>query len=223
MFDKQTPRSGAWGRPGILVLATAVVTSLLTGAAFAAASQFDDIDPGHPHEDGIGWVADVGVTAGCGDGSRYCPGDPVTRAQMGTFMHRLAGHAPGVAPSVDAATLQGMGPSDLQGQQGPAGADATALWAVVDDDATLVRGSGVVHTARTAFSSPGEGSYQVTFDQDVSECAYQATIGSPTPGGVMVAPLLHVIVGPIPEGVAVSTSTPTGTSADRAFHLAVFC
>jgi hypothetical protein len=223
MLDRQTQRAATWARPGVLVLTTAVVTSLVTGAAFAAASQFADIDPGHPHEDGIGWVADVGVTAGCGDGSRYCPGNPVTRAQMGTFMHRLSGHAPGVAPSVDAATLQGMSPGDLQGQQGPAGEDATSLWAVVDDDGTLVRGSGVVHAGRASLSSPGEGRYQVTFEQDVSECAYQATIGSPEHGGVTVAPLVSLFVGDIPEGVAVSTSTPSGFEADLPFHLAVFC
>ena len=33
-------------------------------------------------------LASVGVTAGCGDGTRFCPGDQVTRGQMATFLHR---------------------------------------------------------------------------------------------------------------------------------------
>ena len=64
---------------------------------------FTDVVDGSTHAPGIEWVADNGVSTGCGDGSTYCPNDAVTRAQMGTFMCRLSGNC-GVAPSVDAAT-----------------------------------------------------------------------------------------------------------------------
>ena len=64
---------------------------------------FTDVVDGSTHAPGIEWVANAGVSTGCGDGSTYCPNDNVTRAQMGTFMCRLAGNC-GVAPSVDAAT-----------------------------------------------------------------------------------------------------------------------
>lgn len=72
-------------------------------ATAAAMHVFTDVSDGSVHAAGIDWVADVGVTSGCGDGSTYCPNDPVTRAQMATFMHRLSGTAPGIAPSVAAA------------------------------------------------------------------------------------------------------------------------
>jgi hypothetical protein len=112
----------AFSRRAAMMVVAATVIAMLAGTVGAlAANRFGDVPANHPHAPGIGFVADAGVTAGCGDGSNYCPGDPVTRAQMGTFMHRLAGHAPGVAPSVDAATVQGFGPEDLQGEQGPRG------------------------------------------------------------------------------------------------------
>ena len=49
---------------------------------------------GSVHEASIDALAAAGITMGCGTGLlRYCPGDPVTRAQMATFLHRaLAGH-----------------------------------------------------------------------------------------------------------------------------------
>ena len=46
----------------------------------------------------------------------------------------------------------------------------TGRWAVVDSNGTLVRGNKVVSATRT-----GEGAYQVTFNRDVSACAYSVT------------------------------------------------
>ena len=110
-------------RRGRSFLLAAVAALVLLPAAALAADRFgDDVPPAH--QAGVGWVADTGVTAGCRDGSDYCPRDAVTRDQMATFMHRLSGHASGVAPSVDAATVAGRTPDQLQGQrgeQGPAG------------------------------------------------------------------------------------------------------
>ena len=41
------------------------------------------------HEANIDALAAAGITTGCAtDPLRYCPGDPVTRAQMATFLHR---------------------------------------------------------------------------------------------------------------------------------------
>lgn len=109
-------------RFGRLLLTPAVFgLSIVTGAVAIAATGYSDVEPDHAHADGIAWVSDAGVTHGCGDGTTYCPEDSVTRAQMATFMQRLAGDAPGVSPSVDAATVLGMSPEELRGQQGPAG------------------------------------------------------------------------------------------------------
>ena len=38
--------------------------------------------------DEIVWLAQEGITTGCGDGTNYCPNRPVTRAEMATFLTR---------------------------------------------------------------------------------------------------------------------------------------
>ena len=44
---------------------------------------------GNTHQTNIDALAAAGITAGCKtDPLRYCPDDPVTRAQMATFLHR---------------------------------------------------------------------------------------------------------------------------------------
>lgn len=95
-------------RAVLTVTATASLAVLAVGVGALALAEFGDVPDGHTHEDGIEFAVDAGVTVGCGDGSDFCPDDPVTRAQMATFMHRLSGNAPGSDPSVDAATLDGL-------------------------------------------------------------------------------------------------------------------
>ena len=51
------------------------------------AGTFDDVPDGATHADGIAAVAAAGITTGCADG-RFCPDQPVTRAQMATFLTR---------------------------------------------------------------------------------------------------------------------------------------
>lgn len=106
----------------VTVVAAALGLTVGGGVVGAvAAGQFEDVDPGYVHAPGISYVADAGITTGCQDGSVYCPTDVVTRAQMATFLHRLSGQAPGVGPTVDAATVRGLSPEDLRGETGPAG------------------------------------------------------------------------------------------------------
>jgi hypothetical protein len=92
---------------GSILAAAALVAS--AGVAHAAFG-FDDVNEGDTHAAGIQWLVDNAITGGC-DADSYCPQQPVTRAQMATFMHRLAGVA--AAPSVNAETLQGIGPAQL--------------------------------------------------------------------------------------------------------------
>lgn len=82
------------------VLAVAVMALALPIAALADHHLFTD-GPFGAHEDGVHWLSDTGVTSGCTP-TEYCPSQPVTRAQMATFMHRLSGNAPGIPPSVRA-------------------------------------------------------------------------------------------------------------------------
>jgi hypothetical protein len=48
---------------------------------------FDDVPVGSTHHDSIQALAAAGITLGCGPG-RFCPNNPVTRAQMASFLVR---------------------------------------------------------------------------------------------------------------------------------------
>ena len=51
-------------------------------------SRFDDVVAASFHAPFIERMADLEVTEGCGDGSRFCPDDNVSRAQMAAFISR---------------------------------------------------------------------------------------------------------------------------------------
>lgn len=93
-------------RRAALILAVALL--LVVPATAGATHIFSDVEDTNTHATGIEWVADVGVTTGCGDGSTYCPDGLVNRAQMATFMHRLSGNVDGIEPSVNAASVGGV-------------------------------------------------------------------------------------------------------------------
>jgi len=62
---------------------------VLPAPSASAGSVFDDVDDGSTHAANIAALSEWGITAGCNsDGTLFCPGDPVTRAQMATFMSR---------------------------------------------------------------------------------------------------------------------------------------
>lgn len=64
--------------------------------AFALGASSDDRftdDAGNVHEANINAVAAAGVTQGCG-GTQYCPGSPVLRGQMASFLGRALGLTP---------------------------------------------------------------------------------------------------------------------------------
>jgi hypothetical protein len=98
-------------------VAVMAVVSLSAGTAIAGHSAFSDA--AGTHEAGIHWMADTGITAGCG-GSRFCSDDAVKRSQMATFMHRLSGTS-NVAPVVNADKVDGFDAEQLRGQTGPQG------------------------------------------------------------------------------------------------------
>ena len=54
---------------------------------------FTDVPAGSTHEQTIAALARAGITVGCNppDNTRFCPEDPVTRAQMATFLFRGLG------------------------------------------------------------------------------------------------------------------------------------
>jgi hypothetical protein len=58
---------------------------------------FRDVAAGSTHARYIDAVRREGITLGCGDGTRYCPGDVVQRDQMASFLTRAMGYEPGSA------------------------------------------------------------------------------------------------------------------------------
>jgi peptidoglycan/xylan/chitin deacetylase (PgdA/CDA1 family) len=87
---------------------------------------FADVPSTSTHAGSIARLKELGITHGCGDGV-YCPGDPVTRAQMATFLTRAfqlpAGradhfrdvppdstHAASIGAAYEAGITRGCGP-----------------------------------------------------------------------------------------------------------------
>jgi hypothetical protein len=128
-----------------------------------------------------------------------------------------AGQIP-AGPAGPAGAAGPAGPAGAAGPAGPAGAAATSLWAVVDQNGTLIRNKGVASAQKI-----GTGDYQVVFNQDVTGCSYQATVGSPgTTQAVGYAAVLQRIN--VAAGVEIRTVNSTASAfADQPFHLAVFC
>ena len=60
--------------------------------------RFDDIDADSFYAPFIERMAEMGITSGCGDGTRFCPDQHVTRAQMAVFLARAYGLAAGPDP-----------------------------------------------------------------------------------------------------------------------------
>ena len=104
------------------------------------------------------------------------------------------------------------------GPAGPAGAAATSLWAAVDSAGTLVRNKGVASVQKLA-----TGDYLVIFNQDVTPCIYQATLGGPTTG-LPVGQIAAAQRTAVAAGVRVLVTNSAGTAAvDAAFYVSVFC
>ena len=66
--------------------------------AAVTASRFDDVDASGFHAPFIERMAALNVTAGCGDGTGFCPDDTVDRAQMAVFLTRAFDLADGPDP-----------------------------------------------------------------------------------------------------------------------------
>jgi hypothetical protein len=100
------------------------------------------------------------------------------------------------------------------------------FWAVIERDATLVRGRNVLRAAKL-----GTGIYEVFFTGEVRNGAFVATIGRPgiatePPGEITVALRCCPGLGAFRpfddnKGVWVQTFDSAGKPADRSFHLIV--
>jgi hypothetical protein len=110
------------------------------------------------------------------------------------------------------------GPQGPQGPQGLPGPGTVSLFAVVNASGTLDHGANVTGTAH-----PGTGSYIVGFTQNVSGCAYEATLGAAV--GSFATGFVSVTRDPSNStAVDIRVLDSTGTTGqDSPFHLTVSC
>lgn len=217
-------------------LIIAVAMLLVIPGVASATHIFTDVADGSTHAPGIEWVANAGVTAGCGDGSTYCPNDAVNRAQMATFMYRLSGNAPGIDPSVAAATAEtadeathAVTADDAATLEGRTLAEVLPVWALVDGDGTILQQSGGVEMASTT----GAGGYYVDFNTDITGRAiittpayfdgvYAGSILASPCGGATAGATVCVVGGTnTPEHVFVwARNAANNGGLEQAFYIA---
>jgi hypothetical protein len=97
------------------------------------------------------------------------------------------------------------------------------LWAVVNADGSTLRSDGANPVLTRKL--PGfNGSYEVIFRRNVTECAYIATIGYGTLGNPLHGSIVAALRGGNNHGVFVETrDSPAGALSDRPFHVFVNC
>lgn len=105
-----------------------------------------------------------------------------------------------------------------EGMKGEVGPPATKLWAVVSATPEVIRAMNV-----SSLSSPAAGRVDVIFDQDVSQCNFQATMGNPGSGNPPKGFISVALDVGDPHGVFVETLNTSAALTAEPFHLAVFC
>lgn len=107
----------------------------------------------------------------------------------------------------------------MQGPKGDPGAAATKLWAYVNWNGALRRGSGVTSTSRL-----GAGFYSVTFNQSIANCVgiagYEAELGD---GGYNMADDFEVTRVSETQMYVSIWNSATQTYPDIPFALIVVC
>jgi hypothetical protein len=122
-----------------LIVAMAILVA--APLAVVASNAFTDVPDSNVHHDDITWLDDNNVTAGCNPpaNDEFCPGDPVLRQQMASFMRRLAeNQVVDAATAVEAETAAdadalGGAPADAYHAYGdtlPAGESLSGAYAV---------------------------------------------------------------------------------------------
>lgn len=122
-----------------------------------------------------------------------------------------------------------QGPKGDKGDPGAPGTPATTLWAVVNVNGSLVRGSGVVASGLYAYPSPSPQTnrYYVTFNRSITGCAWEATQSGQSSDNVpngQVTMTTDILGNPDTVNVfAWDASGNANTTSTGGFHLAVFC
>ena len=99
-------------------------------------------------------------------------------------------------------------------------ADLQPLWAFVWGGPTINKGKGAVSVAVEGVV----GNYRVTFDRDISQCGYTATLAAPTSTDPEQVGFINVSrFSADPKAVIVRTRDTAGPLAARGFTVQVWC
>lgn len=122
-------------------------------------------------------------------------------------------------PQGEKGTTGDKGPTGEAGPRGAAGGNSDIEFAVIDPNGALARPTGGATVEKL-----GPGSYAIVFKTDVTQCAYEATIG--LSGTIAVEnPGYATVVrwSENPDGVFVQTYNEHAELEDKGFHLVVVC
>lgn len=142
-----------------VVVAAALGAVMMMPLGVAATHEFSDVPATNIFHDDISWLADNGITTGCGDGTAFCPGDPVTRQQMAAFMRRLA-----EKKVVNADTAEDAA---MLGSRSPAHYESIIKGAQGEDLESIVVNSTLSSYETLALVAPQPGVVLVTFQASV--------------------------------------------------------
>ena len=105
LADQHRPSPIGIGVRPLMVAATVLLALAFLTAPVARAddSSFDDVSDGHAYKTAIEWMIESGITKGCNPpaNTKYCPEDPVTRAQLAVFLSRALNLPPGETTFTD--------------------------------------------------------------------------------------------------------------------------
>jgi len=129
---------------------------------------------------------------------------------------------PGPAGAKGDQGVQGVhGTPGTNGTNGTQGPPYEVFYAVISASGAVVRGAGV-NSSTTVLHATGE--YNVLFDQNVSACSFEASIGLTGSSGTAPPGFVTVVGLAISSyGVWVSTYNVTGVLTSQPFHLTVLC
>ncbi|MDH5422789.1 MAG: S-layer homology domain-containing protein [Acidimicrobiia bacterium] len=142
-----------WPRFRRSIIGAVVLAVVVAVPAAAALSRFLDVPDDSPFLADIEWLADSGVTNGCGT-DVFCPDGSVNRAQMAAFLHRLAENE--VVKAASALTADAALTADTA---------VTADHAATADSATTALAAATAATAASASDSAAlDGRLPETYD-----------------------------------------------------------
>jgi hypothetical protein len=146
-------------------------------------------------------------------------GDPANGQVSSPALALVATGGKGGAPDVVVETMAPNGTVGAWPFHLSVDCDPMGPWAVVRSDGTVARSA-----SSASVSHLGVGRYEVAFNQNVSDCAYVASVGDPS-DVLPTSPALVFTAGGHSgaNDVYVETKNPGGGLTDWPFHLAVNC